>query len=187
MVQQTFGEPNPTMAKTGSLINTGSSRPDILQKNPHNLFLLAEARCGQTVLHDAIFEVNQVLCSLKRADHNSLPKGMIQDFIARLSDKLDASEDTLTRCQLKLDALVNIYSTFCYDIHQLGVDLSTCNEKFIKMKRECKRFLPDRSLNLPTVSALQHTRNPEERETSPTGLEEPVILSTYSKGSSRCP
>ena len=175
------------MAKTGSLINTGSSRPDILQKNPHNLFLLAEARCGQTVLHDAIFEVNQVLCSLKRADHNSLPKGMIQDFIARLSDKLDASEDTLTRCQLKLDALVNIYSTFCYDIHQLGVDLSTCNEKFIKMKRECKRFLPDRSLNLPTVSALQHTRNPEERETSPTGLEEPVILSTYSKGSSRCP
>ena len=146
MVQQTtFGEPNPSMAKTGSRTNTGSSRPDILQKNPHNLFLLAEARCSQTVLHDAIFEVNQVLCSLERTDHNSLPKGMIQDFIARLSDKLDASEDILTRCQLKLDALVNIHPTFCYDIHQLGVDLSTCNEKFIKMKRECKRFLPDKS------------------------------------------
>ena len=136
MVEQTtFRETKPNHGKTGSRIKTGShSRPDIL-KNPQNLFLLAEARCSQTALHDAIFEVNQVLCSLERADHNSLPKGMIQDFIARLSDKLDASEDILTRCQLKLDALVNIHSTFCYDIHQLGVDLSTCNEKFIKIKR----------------------------------------------------
>ena len=172
MVQQTYGEPNPTMAETGSLINKRSPRPDILQKNPQNLYLLAEARCGQTALNDAIFEVKQALSSLKRAHHNSWPNGMIQDFIVRLSNKLDASEATLSRYQSKLNALVSIHPAFCPDIHQLGVNLSTYNEKFIKMKRECKRFLPDRSVNLPTVSALHKTRNPEEPETSPTGLEE---------------
>ena len=170
MVQQTYGEPNPTMAETGSLINKGLPRPDILQKNPQNLFLLAEARCSQTVLNDAIFEVNQALCSLKRAHHNSWPNGMIQDFIVRLSNNLDASEDTLSRCQSKLNALVRIHPAFCSDIHQLGVNLSTYNKKFIKMRRECKRFLPDRSLNPPTVSAFHHSRNTEEPETSSTGL-----------------
>ena len=113
MVQQTYGEPNPTMAETGSLINKGLPRPDILQKNPQNLFLLAEARCGQTALNDAIFEVKQALSSLKRAHRNSWPNGMIQDFIVRLSNKLDASEATLSRCQSKLNALVSIHPAFC--------------------------------------------------------------------------
>ena len=174
MVEQTtFRGAKPNHGKTGSRTKTGShSRPDIL-KNPQNLFLLAEARCSQTALHDAIFEVNQVLCSLERAGHDSLPTCMIPDFIDRLSDKIDASEDILTRCQGKLDALVNIYSAYCYDIHQLGAGLSSCKEKFIKMKRRCQHFLPNRNLDIPTVSTLQHTRSPVENpETSPTGLEE---------------
>ena len=66
MVQQTYGEPNPTMAETGSLINKRSPRPDILQKNPQNLYLLAEARCGQTALNDAIFEVKQTILLIEQ-------------------------------------------------------------------------------------------------------------------------
>ena len=144
------------MAETGSLINKRSPRPDILQKNPQNLYLLAEARCGQTALNDAIFEVKQALSSLRRAHRNSWPNGMVQDFIVRLSNKLDASEDTLSRCQSKLNALVSIHPAFCSDIHQLRENLSTYNKKFIKMRRECKRFLPDTSLNSPTVSTFHH-------------------------------
>ena len=170
MVQQTYGEPYPTMAQTGSLVNKRSPRPDILQKNPQNLYLLAEARCGQTELNDTIFEVKQVLSSLRRAHRDSWPKGMVQDFIIRLSNKLNASEDTLLRCQSKLNALVRIHPAFCSDIHQLRVNLSTYNKKFIKMRRECKRFLPDTSLNSPTVSTFHHSMNTEEPETSSTGL-----------------
>ena len=38
------------------------------------------------------------------------------------------------------------------------------------MRRECKRFLPDTSLNPPTVSTFHHSMNTEEPETSSTGL-----------------
>ena len=98
---------------------------------------------------------------------------MVQDFIVRLSNKLNASEDILSRCQSKLNALVRIHPAFCSDIYQLGVNLSTYNKKFIKMRRECKRFLPDTSLNSPTVSTFHHSRNTEEPETSSTGLKVP--------------
>ena len=114
MVEQTtFRGAKPNHGKTGSRTNTGSySRPDILQKNPHNLFLLAEARCSQTALHDAIFEVNQVLCSLERADHDSLPKCMIPDFIARLSDKIIEFEQNLTEILQKQKQ--NVYKKFFF-------------------------------------------------------------------------
>ena len=108
MVQHTYREPYPTM-ETGSLVNKKSPRPDILQKIPKNLYMLAEARCGQTELNDTIFEVKQILSSLRRAHRDSWPKGMVQDFIIRLSCKLNASEDILLRCQSKLNALVRIH------------------------------------------------------------------------------
>ena len=156
--------------ETGSLVNKKSPRPDILQKNPKNLYMLAEARCGQTELNDTIFEVKQILSSLRRAHRDSWPKGMVKDFIISLSYKLNAGEDILLRCQSKLNALVKIHPTFCSDIHQLRENLSTYNKKFIKMRRECKRFLPDTSLNPPTVSTFHHSMNTEEPETSSTGL-----------------
>ena len=138
MVEQTtFRETKPNRGKTGSRIKTGSpSRPEIL-KNPQNLFLLAEARGSKTALHDAIQEVDRVLRTLEQAGHDGLPTCMIPSFIDRLSDKIGASKAILTKCQGKLDELVNIYSAYCYDIHQLGAGLSSCKEKFIKMKRRC--------------------------------------------------
>ena len=167
MVEQTTSQdtkPNP--GKTGSEIKTGSpTRPNIL-KEPQNLFLIAEARGSQTALHNAVQGVDRVLRTIEQAGHNGLPTCMVPSYIDRLSDRIDASEALLARSQEKLDELVNIYSAYCYDTHQLGANLSSCKEKFIEIKRRCQRFLPDKSLNTSTVSTL---KNPE---TSSTGLGE---------------
>ena len=169
MVQHTYREPYPTM-ETGSLVNKKSPRPDILQKIPKNLYMLAETRCGLTELNDTIFEVKQILSSLRRAHRDSWPKGMVKDFIISLSYKLNAGEDILLRCQSKLNALVEIIPTFCSDIYQLRENLSTYNKKFKKMRRECKRYLPETSLNPPSVSTFHPNMNMEKPETSSTGL-----------------
>ena len=116
--------------------------------------MLAETRCGLTELNDTIFEVKQILSSLRRAHRDSWPKGMVKDFIISLSYKLNAGEDILLRCQSKLNALVEIIPTFCSDIHQLRENLSTYKKKFKKMRRECKRYLPETSLNPPSVSTF---------------------------------
>ena len=167
MVEQTSSQgtkPNP--GKTGSETKTVSpTRPNIL-KEPQNLFLIAEARGSQTALHDAVQGVNRLLRTIEQAGHNGLPTCMIPSYVDRLSVRIDASKALLARSQEKLNELVNIYSSFCYDTHQLGANLFSCKEKFIEIKRRCQIFLPDKSLNTSTASTLKSP------ETSPTGLGE---------------
>ena len=139
MVEQTTSKdtkPNP--GKTGSETKTVSpTRPNIL-KEPQNLFLIAEARGSQTALHDAVQGVNRLLRTIEQAGHNGLPTCMIPSYVDRLSVRIDASKALLARSQEKLNELVNIYSSFCYDTHQLGANLFSCKEKFIEIKKDVR-------------------------------------------------
>ena len=113
-------------------------------------------------------EVDQILHILEQAGTNKgIPTFMIPYYSDRLCEKIDAGEVLLAKCQGKLDELVNIYSGYCNDTHQLRTDLSSCKEKFIGVKGRCQYFLPDKNLNIPTppVMTLQSGRDPTEKST----------------------
>ena len=172
--QTTFCEARSNSGKTGPGINKTKSadlkrvnkRPEIL-RTPQNLYLIAEARATRVALHDAVQEVDQILHTLEQAGTNGFPTCMIPSYSDRLCEKIDAGEAMLTKCQGKLDELVNIYSGYCTDTHQLRTDLSSCKEKFIGVKGRCQYFLPDNNLNIPTtpVVTLQPGRDPAEKST----------------------
>ena len=112
------------------MVNT---RPEIL-RTPQNLYLIAKARATRVGLHDAVQEVDQILHILEQAGTNKgIPTFMIPYYSDRLCEKIDAGEALLAKCQGKLDELVNIYSGYCNDTHQLRTDLSSCKRSKRKM------------------------------------------------------